>query len=1475
MTSPPERSTSLTPTQLGMLFHQVSSAGTGVDIEQIICSLYEPLDVDVFRDAWQAVVAANPALRARFEWEGDDPRQVFEAEVSVPVDELDWSSLDASQQDDRWNDLLQAQRAAGFDLAHAPASRVTLVRRADRRWDVVWTFHHIVCDGRSFPLVLDQVFGAYDAACRGVEWRAPDRPSFADHVSHVADLDLEAARTFWSERLLGVDEPTPLPGAAMTSTATGRGHVDRDLAEELTTSLFRTAETLGVTLNTLVHGAWAVVLSRSTGQHDVVFGATRSGRANSVPNADQIVGCLINTLPVRVRLEGEVRVDEWLRTLRASEREVREFEHTPLMELQSWTHVSGGRALFDSLVVFDHNSLDGQMKALGDAYRTRHFQLIEQTNYPLTWYVYAERPVATIKLAFDEPRFDEAAARRLVDAVVTVLEQFVSDPAVNVGALTVLRDEERQQVLESWNATETPYSDDRCIHQTIEEVVERIPDAVALVYRDVDISYDELNRRANRLAFHLLGMGVAPGTAVGLCAERCPDLVVAILAIHKAGACYVPLDPTYPRDRLEYMLSDSGAPVLVTQTHLQVLFPEHESTVVLLDDPGRWADRPARNPTSAVRSNDLAYVIYTSGSTGRPKGVMVEHHNVLNFFTGMDECVGCEPDPGGQPGTWLAVTSLSFDISVLELLWTLARGFRVVLHEEQQRIATPRTRPRAHDRRGIEFSLMFFSSEETAGEDKYRLLLESARFADANGFSAIWTPERHFHDFGGLYPNPSVMNAALSQVTHRVALRSGSVVMPLHHPARVAEEWALVDNLSNGRVGISFASGWQPRDFVLAPDRFTTAREAMLTGIDQVRRLWRGEAVSFAGPNGEHHDVRTSPRPVQAELPIWLTAAGSPATFRTAGTLGAGVLTHLLGQTIEELVDKVAAYREAWQAAGHSGDGHVTLMLHTFVGEDSATVKETVRHPMMGYLGSSLGLVKGFANSWTAFKRRADGSSDVDVDVDLDSLTGDELSGLLEYSFERYFETSGLFGDVERALDIVDGLKGIGVDEIACLIDFGVDEDDTLAGLTQLARVRELAQPMPDDRGDDGSIAMQIRRHGVTHLQCTPSLASMLLQDPDAKEALGRLRSMLVGGEALPAALAVELRSTGLGRLLNMYGPTETTIWSAVHEVSDDGESVPIGRPIANTTLYVLDAELRPVPVGVPGELCIGGSGVVRGYLHRPDLTAERFVPDPFRPRDGGRLYRTGDLVRWRDDGVMEFLGRLDHQVKIRGHRIELGEIEAALADHPEVREAVVIAREDLPGDVRLAGYVTAADPARPPLPKALRDHLRSRVPEAMVPSAFVVLDTFPQTPNHKIDRTALPAPDRVEGHASRRDLPEGGAPNSEMERLVAGIWSELLAVREVGLDENFFDLGGHSLLAVKTQRRLVETLGRPIGITDLFRFPTVRTLAAHLAGADVGPHRVESIERGASRREALAARRSRGTDRPTRTPLDEGSRTS
>ncbi|MBD0319648.1 MAG: LLM class flavin-dependent oxidoreductase, partial [Gemmatimonadetes bacterium] len=915
--------------------------------------------------------------------------------------------------------------------------------------------------------------------------------------------------------------------------------------------------------------------------------------------------------------------------------------------------------------------------------------------------------------------------------------------------------------------------------------------------------------RANRLAHHLRGLGVGPGTIVGVCAERSLELMVGLMGILKAGGAYLPLDPAYPADRVAFMLEDSGAPVLLTQERLLGRLPAgHTAHVLCLDrDWPAVARQSAEAPAPSATPDDLAYTIYTSGSTGKPKGVMVQHGNVANFFTGMDPDVAI-----GEPGVWLAVTSISFDISVLELFWTLSRGYKVVIQGDDDR-APAAARPE-YAKRTLDFSLFYFGGDgATDRPDKYRLLMEGARFADRNGFSAVWTPERHFHQFGGLFPNPSVLSAAIAAVTERIHIRAGSVVLPLHNPVRVAEEWSVVDNISGGRVGISVASGWHDRDFIFQPENYARRKEVMFEGIDTVRRLWRGEKVVQNGGAGTPVEISILPKPIQKELPIWVTAAGSPETYMQAGQSGSHLLTHLLGQSVDQLREKISLYREAWRAAGHEGEGHVALMMHTFVGTDVDEVRELVRKPFREYLRTSVDLIRGLAQGRGQDMRSAD-------------FTAEDMEALLDHAFERYFETSALMGTPQSCLAMVDRLKSMGVDEVACLIDFGVDEDRVVQSLGSLAELRELGNPDPREEEEDYTIPAQLRRHGVTHLQCTPSMATMLVAQEEARAAMGSLEVVMIGGEAFPTALAAELGGLVKGRIVNMYGPTETTIWSATHRVRPGAATIPIGRPIANTELYVLDRQLQPVPVGVAGELLIGGAGVVRGYLGRPELTAERFIAHPFRSE--GRLYRTGDLARFRPDGTVEFLGRIDHQIKIRGYRIELGEIESLLNAHPAVREAVVVVREDVPGDKRLVAYLVARAGAEIDAAE-LREILRAQLPEYMVPAHFVVMAALPLTPNAKVDRKALPAPDRA---APAAEAAEYQAPASELERAVAEIWAEVLGVERVGIRDNFFDLGGHSLLTVRVHSRLRATVARNVTITDLFRFPTIQTLVGHLAGA-------------------------------------------
>jgi natural product biosynthesis luciferase-like monooxygenase protein len=1044
--------------------------------------------------------------------------------------------------------------------------------------------------------------------------------------------------------------------------------------------------------------------------------------------------------------------------------------------------------------------------------------------------------------AFIDGRITRAALDRLTECWAALLRSLRATGAACASA-SILPPADQGQ-LEKWRMPQRDVQSSNLalIHRQFEAQVARTPTRRACTFEGISISYDELNAAANRLARHLQSLGVKPGDLVGIQVPRSTQMVVALLATLKVGAAYVPLDPTYPAERLAFMAADAGLRVVISRSDVQnAVSVAH---VVSLDtDAPVIATLAEANPGTAGDSRDLAYVIYTSGSTGKPKGVMVEHGNVANFFAGIDRRIGADP------GVWLAVTSISFDISVLELLWTLTRGFTVVLHGDALRIKGQVAKPV----RSLDFGFFYWNvakSESDYDAEKYRLLLESARFADTHGFNSVWTPERHFEAFGGLFPNPSVTCAALATITRNVQLRAGSCVVPLHSPIRVAEEWAVVDNLSNGRVGMSVASGWAPPDFAIRPEGFANAKQVMFESTEIIKRLWRGETVIFPGPKGEVK-VRTLPRPIQKELPIWVTTAGNIDTYIQAGKSGANVLTHLLGQTIEEVADKIVAYRKARAEAGHAGRGIVTVMLHTLVGPDPQLVEEIVRQPMKDYLKSAVFLVKAAAWQFPTFKKMSEDQGKT-LDEFFASISEQDMDDLLEFAFLRYFRTSGLFGTPEQCLDMVRRVAEADADEIACLIDFGIKTEIVLEHLPWLDQLRSLAQSAVGD--GDHSLAGLLRDEKVTHFQCTPTMATMLASDTDSRPGLARLKHMMIGGEALPPDLARTLADLVTGRVSNMYGPTETTIWSTVGGVDagaiTPANTVSIGEPLLNQSVQVLDAHQQPMPVGIAGEIVIGGKGVSRGYWQRPELTAEKFLGDALQV--DARQYRTGDLGRFLPDGRLECLGRLDQQVKIRGFRIELGEIEALLREQDDIAEAAVVLRELAPGDQRLIAYVRTQT-GRDADPDSLRAALAAQLPDFMIPPAVVSLKALPLTPNGKIDRKALPLPRRNETTPEAGTAAGGSGPTSDAEGLVMDIWQRALGLNQIGLRDNFFDIGGHSLLVIQVLKELRDKIAKPIQMTDLFRHTTIESLARFIGG-DAGAE--SAALRGRSRAAARRAAR-------------------
>ncbi|MRG92278.1 non-ribosomal peptide synthetase, partial [Polyangium spumosum] len=1032
----------LSPLQAGLLFHALREPESPTYTVQLALELGGEVDAAALESAWKTVFARHSVYRTSFLWqEVPEPLQVVRRRVSFSMPTYDWSSLDAAEAEARWEALQREERAAGFDFTRAPLARVALVRGPGGRTWMLKTTHHILSDGWSMPVVLGELQAAYAALRGGGKLVLPEPAPYERYIAWLATRDEQASSAFFSAYLAGVEEPTllPFPPPAATPAGATREHAKRDtsLTAAETEELTAFARRHGLTVNTVVQGALAQILGRHVGRTDVVFGMTTSGRSAPVPGIERMVGLFINTLPLRARWSGAEGVVEWLERLQAEQADLRAHEATPLYEVQRSSAVGGGRALFDTLLVFENYPVD-EAAQRADVLPIVSFRSYEQTSYPLAIAVVVSKTL-DLQWMWDPTALREGDVERLWGHLRTLLLDMVAHPDKPISELDLLTEAEHGQ-LAAWNATAAA-PPEKCIHKLFEEQAARTPDAVALVFAEQELTYRELDRRANQLAHHLRALGVGPEVRVGLCVERSLEMMVGLLGILKAGGAYVPLDPGYPRDRLAFMLEDARPAVLLTQERLEGRLPAHEFVTVHLDaGAAPWQEQPITPPDVGVGPDNAIYVIYTSGSTGRPKGVLNTHRGVDNRLRWMQRAYGLNTSDAV-----LQKTPLSFDVSGWELWWPLLEGARMVI----------------------------------------------------------------------------------------------------------------------------------------------------------------------AAPEG-HKDPR-------------------------------------------------------------------------------------------------------------------------------------HLAALIE----------------ER---------------------------------------------------------------GVTVTHFVPSMFGVFLAATEPRERAS-LRLVFTSGEALPSHLRDSWYAGSQGELHNLYGPTEAAIDVTSHACRPEEEGpVPIGRPIDNTRTYVLDDDLRPVPVGVAGELYLSGVQLARGYLNRPELTADRFVPDPYSPEAGARMYRTGDLSRWREDGELEFLGRIDHQVKVRGFRIELGEIEAALATHPLVRACVVVAREDVSGDKRLVAYVEAAEQAWSP--SALRDHLGATLPEYMVPSAFVRLTALPLNPSGKVDRKALPSPEATRGAEASYV-----APRTETERALVAIWEELLEVRPIGAHDDFFLLGGHSLLAIRVVSAVKARLGLELTVATLFQQSTVASLAASLEG--------------------------------------------
>jgi amino acid adenylation domain-containing protein len=668
----------LSPMQEGLLFHSLYAPQGGLYVEQVQNLFKGTLDVGVLRTAWERVQERHAILRSSFRWEGvRRPLQVVAERSELRWQEEDWRGLSREEQQAALREYVRADRERGFEMSEGPLHRYQVVRLGEQEWQLIWSFHHILIDGWCLSLVLQEVYRCYEALVRGDEVEMERPRPYRDYIEWLEQQDLDAAENYWRRRLSGFGAPTQLGLETVGGDEETKsyGEQNLELSESVTRALEALAREQQVTLNTVTQGAWAVLLSRYSGERDVVYGVTVSGRPAELAGVEQMVGLFINTLPLRVEAESEANLGGWLQRLQAEQAEMRQYEYSPLVEVQGWSEVERGVGLFETLLAFENfpvQAVAGEQSVSepGSEQTVKYEQqwAMERTNYPVTVMVGPGERLQ-LRMLYEEQRYSVQTIRRVLEHLEQLLMSMAAGAQQRVGELRMLTPAEEDLIVDEWNSTEEMYPAHYRVHELIETRAKLTPDTIAVVCEDEQITYAELMRRANQLANHLQALGVGPDVLVGVCVERSVAMIVGLLGILKAGGAYLPLDPDYPRERLSYMTEDAAIGVLLTQEHLLSRIPDCKQTVCLDSDWPEIESWPADSPIADVDGRNIVYVIYTSGSTGKPKGVMVTNRSLVNL------CYGLRAFFGDRTVRNTAlITSLSFDISVNQIFPTLIFG---------------------------------------------------------------------------------------------------------------------------------------------------------------------------------------------------------------------------------------------------------------------------------------------------------------------------------------------------------------------------------------------------------------------------------------------------------------------------------------------------------------------------------------------------------------------------------------------------------------------------------------------------------------------------------------------------------------------------------------------------------------------------------------------------------------------------------
>ena len=1368
----------LSPLQQGLYYHWLLDSSSSSYFEQTSYRLHsDNLNIELVKQSYHQLIRRYSVLRTSFTNNYGIPLQVVYKAPSSNSFFYEKPVKESRLTDPYLQLLKEKDKSVGFNFEQPTQMRLTVVDLGGGKYEFIWSHHHILMDGWCISIILNDFYRILMALSNHVSVSLDEPVKYSTYIKWLSKLNKKSSLDYWKNYLSGLESVTEIPfmnkqkQKQISSKNDEHLHIEGELFQRIN-QLCRDS---GITQNIFIQGVWGYLLSRYNNTQDVVFGSVVSGRPGELSGVETMVGLFINTIPVRIQYTDNDTVKTFLNKLHLEALESTPHHYLNLAEVQAQSVL--GMELISNLMMFENyliqDNIGDEIKQLynqkENEIEVESVAVFEQTNYDFGITVVPLASSLKIAFKYDTGVFDPGSIQKLVSHFEEMLHQFSEDAERLLNRIDYLTSKEKNQLLHEFNDTAAVYTYDKTITDLFEEQAGKTPEKIAVVFEETALTYKEINEQANQLARYLReNYQVKADDLVGIKLERSDKIIIVMLGILKSGAAYVPIDPTYPQERISYIEKDSNSKLIIDKKELEVFYSQQK----------KYA---ASDIQKSHTSENLAYVIYTSGSTGNPKGVMIEHKNVINFLCGMTNSLTLN-----ENDKLLAITSISFDISVLELIWTLINGVTININGnraigEFDRFVSSAAKP-------LDFSIFYFSNVTDNEHNKYGLIKETVHYADENGYAAVWFPERHFHEFGGVFPNPSLLGAAFANSTKNIEIRSGSVVLPLHDVVRVAEEWSVVDNLSGGRMALSIASGWHPDDFIFKPENFENRHKIMYDQIIELKRIWKGEP--FKRRNGANQDVELKiyPKPINPNLEIYITSAGNAETYRSAGKIGANILTHLLGQEINDLKANIIVYKNALLENGHSvKDAKISLMLHTFIGDDITAVEKIVKQPFKDYLKSSAGLIKNLQR-----------------DLDKDVLNLQDMETILDIAFERYWKTSALLGTQETCMPLLNDIYNTGVTEIACLIDFGIDQKVIAENLKNLTRLKS----------NFVSSKNRKEENGWTSIQITPSYLDALLEDVNSQQFIKSLKNIIVGGENFTDDLLRKIKLKADATIYNMYGPTETTIWSTYQQVSPTTR-LNIGKPIQNTQVYVLDKNKLLCPVGVKGDLYIGGDGLSRGSYNQPQLTGEKFITvDLYGNKK--RLYQTGDVAKWLSNQTLDFIGRNDNQVKLNGFRIELGEVERAIVGISQISQAVVVVKERENKKFMVAYYVSKSDIDK----KSLQLELGRSLPEYMIPRYFLQLESIPLTPNGKINRRALPEVDEKDVIKDQYV-----APSTREEIVLAAVWAEVLRQDKISIKDSFYNLGGDSIRSIGVVS-LLKQKGFILKVEQILKNPVLQDLA-------------------------------------------------